>query len=99
MEKRESILLENDVMLAGIYLNPKYRCLLKDKQQRKAKDAVCAIVVRMKNPQETSQAEIENISASSSTTTSDEFDFEKILDKQHGGITNALDWNAKNFHI
>ena len=75
-------------MLAGIYLDFNYRCSLIDEQKRKAKDAVCAIAIRMKNPQETFQGEIENISASSSITTSDnEFDFEKILDKQHGGIT------------
>ena len=80
MDRREANLMESKVMLAGIYLDPMYRCLLTDEQQIKGKDATWDIAVRIKKPgaEIIVVSEIESIS--SSTNTSDnEFKFKKLL--------------------
>lgn len=87
--------MENDVTLAGIYLDPKQRCLLTDGQQSKAKNVVCDVAIRMKSHQECSGEENENVSASSYNNMSDtEFDFEKVIDKQQY----VLDQNLKKMY-
>lgn len=39
-------------MLAAIYINPKYRCLLTSKQETKAQNALCNIAIRTQKPDE-----------------------------------------------
>lgn len=90
MKKRENILLDNDLLLSSVYIDPKHRILLDDEQINRAKKSLYELSIRIKlfsesleeQPvQEESQiaeANIETESVSSSLKA--ELDFEQYLD-------------------
>lgn len=47
MMRQEKILLDNRVLLAAIYVDPKYRIILNEEQLNRAKAALTEIAVRM----------------------------------------------------
>lgn len=83
MERRESWLLKNKVFLAAIYVDPKYRILIKD-SLHEARSALCEIAIKVKaiDPDNSEESSSE---AGSSNNESFEVksmtDFEKLLDQ------------------
>ena len=90
MERREKVLLDNDVLLAAVYDDPLYRVTLNDQEHAKGKTALLEIALAMKNHKERTRrsgvdlCEVRNegnLEENFSSTSEDE-DFEKILDRQ-----------------
>ncbi|XP_073429431.1 uncharacterized protein [Dendrobates tinctorius] len=83
MKRREELLLQNNILLAAVYVDPMHRILLDDQQLSKGKEALFEIAVRMKGLQN-SQEEQEEFgrpaTSSPSSSTDEEFNFEKYLD-------------------
>ena len=48
MKKREGLLLENEILLAAVYIDPMNRILLSEDQIAKAKATLCDVAVRIK---------------------------------------------------
>lgn len=48
MERREATLMDNDILLAGVYIDPMYRVTLTEEQKTRAKAALCDLANRMK---------------------------------------------------
>ncbi|KAM3934836.1 uncharacterized protein RB166_002224 [Leptodactylus fuscus] len=84
MKRREELLLQNNILLAAVYVDPMHRILLDDQQLTKGKEALLEMAVRMKglqNSQEEEQEEFGRPATSSpSSSTEEEFNFEKYLD-------------------
>ncbi|KAM4018767.1 LOW QUALITY PROTEIN: uncharacterized protein ACNLHF_008010 [Anomaloglossus baeobatrachus] len=83
MKRREELLLQNNILLAAVYVDPVHQILLDDQQLSKGKEALFKIAVRMKGLQN-SQEEQEEFgrpaTSSPSSSTDKEFNFEKYLD-------------------
>ncbi|KAM4028644.1 uncharacterized protein ACNLHF_023936 [Anomaloglossus baeobatrachus] len=83
MKRREELLLQNNILLAAVYVDPMHRILLDDQQLSKGKEALFEIAVRMKGLQN-SQEEQEEFgrpaTSSASSSTDEEFNIEKYLD-------------------
>ena len=47
MQRREATLMDNDILLAGIYVDPMYRVFLNEDQKSRAKTALCNVAIRM----------------------------------------------------
>ena len=88
MEKREKILLDNDVLLAAVFVDPMHRVALTNDLQERRRKALVAIALGMKAYEQKSSRTIEvdesqNLSHDElSTSGSDIKDFEKHLDQQ-----------------
>lgn len=86
MQRRETNLLDNDILLGSIYVDPKHRFLLNDEQIKKAKEALYDLSIKLKlflekslvNPSQSAEADIATEFLSSSSN--DESDFDKYLD-------------------
>ena len=84
----EKILLNNDVLLAAVYVNLMSRVTLTNNQQEKRKKTLVAIALGMKEDKERNSKvgevdESQNFSkGKSSTSGSDNEDFEHYLDQQ-----------------
>ncbi|KAM4053246.1 LOW QUALITY PROTEIN: uncharacterized protein ACNLHF_005976 [Anomaloglossus baeobatrachus] len=83
MKRREELLLQNNILLEAVYVDPMHRILLDNQQLSKGKEALFEIAVRMKGLQN-SQEEQEEFgrpaTSSPSSSTDEEFNFEKYLD-------------------
>lgn len=97
MLRREELLLDNNVLLAAIYVDPMHRILLTDEQKAKGKSALYDVAVRMKMLSEGnvdfSEAEI-CVDNPSSSSESEECDFEKLLDYEEKSKRQRLDESA-----
>jgi len=88
MEKRETVLLENDVLLAAVFVDPMYRITLTEEQQERGRKALLSIALDMKENEERKlRTNVENEGQScsrnlSSASDSEDEDFEKHLDRQ-----------------
>ena len=90
MECREKVLLDNIVLLAAVYVDPMYRVTLNNEERAKEKAALLQIALFLKNHEErrcgANLFEEENQSSRkenfSSTSESEDEDFEKLLDRQ-----------------
>ncbi|XP_076818099.1 uncharacterized protein LOC143463498 isoform X2 [Clavelina lepadiformis] len=90
MERREQALFANDVLLAAVYVDPMYRVILNDEQHSKGKATLLEIALSMKDHEERRLGK--NLSQGGNQTnvgesanfspTSEDEDFEKILDRQ-----------------
>ncbi|KAM4701935.1 LOW QUALITY PROTEIN: uncharacterized protein O3C94_002843 [Discoglossus pictus] len=84
MMKRESLLLENELLLAAIYVDP-MSPLLNSEQTATGKKALCNVAVRMKGlrPEIPLQDEVllSNSGDSGSSSSNKELDFDSFLDK------------------
>lgn len=40
--------MDNDILLAGVYVDPMYRVILKEDQKSRAKAVLCDVAIRMK---------------------------------------------------
>lgn len=87
MNKREQLLLQNEILLAAIYIDPMSRILLNDHQIAKAKETLYQITVRIKCfPGLDSETQIEHsyfVSSqeSASSSSNEDLDFEKYLNQ------------------
>lgn len=83
MERREQTLYKNQIFLAGVYIDPKYRLLLPDNEKTNAKAALCNLAIRINGIGEDKDLiELGYMSETNSSYESmEEADFEKILDK------------------
>ncbi|XP_044134821.1 AP-4 complex subunit mu-1 isoform X1 [Bufo gargarizans] len=84
MMKRESLLLENELLLAAIYVDPMSRLLLNSEQTATGKKALFDVAVRMKGlrPEIPSQDEVLLSNRGNSGSSSNkELDFDSFLDK------------------
>ncbi|KAM5158321.1 LOW QUALITY PROTEIN: uncharacterized protein ACMZJ9_009610 [Mantella aurantiaca] len=85
MRKRESLLLENELLLAAIYVDPMSRLLLNSEQTATGKKALYELAVRMKGlrPEIPLQDEVilSNSGVSGSSSSNEELDFDSFLDK------------------
>lgn len=82
MERREKTLMNNDVLLSAIFVDPKYRILLNEEQLQRAREALCEIAIQMRGIEESTDnvhAEVPQLSSHSDSGT-DDSDFEKRLD-------------------
>src|SRR5678815_1992860 len=52
MVRREISLIDNDILLAAVYIDPIYRVSLTEEEQQKAKSALCNVVICIKGLQE-----------------------------------------------
>ena len=95
MHRREKTLMNNDVLLSAIYVDPKYRLTLSEDQFQRGKQALSGIAMRMyqfnrqQNDASQENAHVENAKALSSTSdpyalssSDDELDYERHLDLQ-----------------
>ena len=90
MECREKVLLDNNVLLAAVYVDPIYRVTLKDEERAEGKAALLQIALSLKHHDErrcgANLFEEENQSSRkenfSSVSESEDEDFEKLLDRQ-----------------
>ena len=87
LNRRQHILLGNDILLAGIYNNPNYRSLLDKFQINKGKEALCDIAIRLKglandveDMEKEEEATINEINSSESSVNEDDIELEKIID-------------------
>ncbi|KAM9307836.1 uncharacterized protein PAF06_011978 [Gastrophryne carolinensis] len=81
MKEREELLLENNILLAAVYVDPMHRILLNDQQLKKGKESLFEIALRMNTMQNCQEQEqFGPAAASSSSSTDEELDFEKYLD-------------------
>ena len=62
MKKRESKLLDNDVLLAGIFVDPKSRVLLTNGEKVRAKATLLQIAVRMRKLEKSLLVEVDDAS-------------------------------------
>ena len=62
MKKRESKLLDNDVLLAGIFVDPKSRVLLTSSEKVRAKATLLQIAVRMRKLEKSLLVEVDDAS-------------------------------------
>lgn len=85
MMKRDSLLLENEILLAAIYVDPMSRLLLNSEQTATGKKALYDVAVRMKGlrPEIPPQDEVllSNSGNSGSSSSNEELDFDSFLDK------------------
>ena len=90
IECREKVLLDNNVLLAAVYVDPLYRVTLNDEERAKGKAALLQIALSLKHHEErrcganlfkekNQSSRKENFS---STCESEDEDFEKLLDRQ-----------------
>ena len=90
MERREKVLLENNVLLAAVFVDPMYRVTLNDEERAKGKSALLQIALSLKHhkkrryganlfEEEYQSSRKENFL---STSESEDEDFEKLLDRQ-----------------
>ncbi|XP_023224633.1 oocyte zinc finger protein XlCOF6-like [Centruroides sculpturatus] len=87
---RENHLLDNNILLAGIYVYPMVRCLLTQEQENRAKNALFELAIRIKGLKIEEQATTDDITqilthelpSSSKTPCDSEEEFEKYLDEQ-----------------
>ena len=90
IECREKVLLDNNVLLAAVYVDPLYRVTLNDEERAKGKAALLQIALSLKHHEErrcganlfkekNQSSRKENFS---STSESENEDFEKLLDRQ-----------------
>lgn len=104
MQRREATLMDNDILLAGIYVDPMYRVILNEDQKSKAKAALCDVAIRMKGLALQEESFDETFGDSSPARLSDdetleskesqdevELNFEKHLDKQEQNKRQRLD--------
>ena len=90
MECREKALLDSNVLLAAVYVDPMYRVTLNDEERAKGKAALLQIALSLKHHEErrcgANLFEEENQSSRrenfSSTSESEDEEFEKLLDRQ-----------------
>lgn len=95
MQRRKATLMDNDILLAGIYVDPMYCVILNEDQKSKAKAALCDVAIRMKGLALQEESFGETLGDSSPARLSDdetleskesedevELNFEKHLDKQ-----------------
>ena len=89
MQLRETKLMNNDVILSAIYVDPKYRITLNKDQLERGKRALVNIAINMHNFSKRNETcknttSLPSVSETSSTTSLsyDELDFEKQLDMQ-----------------
>ncbi|XP_073534699.1 uncharacterized protein [Phyllobates terribilis] len=77
MKWREELLLQNNILLAAVYVDPMHRILLDDQQLTKGKYALFEIAVRMKGLQNSQeeQEEFGRPATSSPSSSTDEFNF------------------------
>ncbi|GFG29456.1 hypothetical protein Cfor_08213, partial [Coptotermes formosanus] len=85
MMKRESLLLENEILLAAIYVDPMSRLLLNSEQTATGKKALYDVAVRMKGlrPEIPPRDEVllSNSGNSGSSSSNEELDFDSFLNK------------------
>jgi len=85
MEKWEAQLLNNNILLAAVFVDPSNRVLLNENQKIIAKHALCRLAVKLKGLEsETSHSELTdqpNIEADHSSSCSEDQDFNKYLNK------------------
>ena len=83
MKQREVQLLNNKILLAGVYVDPMNRVLLTKIQKNEAKSALCDLAVRILGlNRKTSIDNPDTNSTTDSEETCDKEDFEKFLDQQ-----------------
>jgi len=95
MQRREQLLLQNKILVAGIYVDPRYRILLNEEEQECARKTLWDLSVRQRTQEESDELEIVEVETSSrpelaiqeiveseSSSTSSEDDFEKMLDER-----------------
>ena len=83
MKQREVQLLNNKILLAGVYVDPMNRVLLTEIQKNEAKSALCDLAVRILGlNRKTSFDNPDTNSITESEETCDKEDFEKFLDQQ-----------------
>ncbi|KAM9308920.1 LOW QUALITY PROTEIN: uncharacterized protein PAF06_013141 [Gastrophryne carolinensis] len=86
MVKRESLFLENEILLAAIYVDPMSRLLLNSEQTATGKKALYDVAVRMKGlrpeiPPQEDEVLLSNSGNSGSSSSNEELDFDSLLDK------------------
>ncbi|KAM9330121.1 LOW QUALITY PROTEIN: uncharacterized protein PAF06_009560 [Gastrophryne carolinensis] len=86
MMKRESLFLENEILLAAIYVDPMSRLLLNSEQTATGKKALYDVAVRMKGlrpeiPPQEDEVLLSNSGNSGSSSSNEESDFDSLLDK------------------
>jgi len=78
-------LLNNDILLAAVFVNPPNQVLLNENQKMIAKEALCRLAMKIKGLEsETSRSEFSeqpNIEADHSSSSGEDHDFNKYLDK------------------
>jgi len=87
---REKVLLDNNVLLAAVYVDPMYRVTLNEEERAKGKAALLQIALSLRHHEErrcgANLFKEENQSSRkesfSSTSESEDEDFEKLLDRQ-----------------
>lgn len=84
MRQREVQLLNNKILLAGVYVDPMNRVLLSETQKDEAKLALCDLAVRILGLNAKAPAEDPDTLSSSTDSegTCTEEDFDKLLDQQ-----------------
>ena len=90
MEHHEKVLLDNNVLLAAVYVDPMYRVTLNNEEHAKGKSALLQIALSLRHHEKKRRGanlfEEENQSSRkenfSSTSESEDEDFEKLLDRQ-----------------
>ena len=86
MLRREATLLDNDVLMAAVYVDPKYRVMLTEAQTARAKEALYEVAVRINGvaDREDVPTAIQDTASSSSNNEDEEAEtsFEKHLDVQ-----------------
>ena len=90
LERHEKVLLDHNVLLAAVYVDPMYRVTLNDEERAKGKSALLQIALSLKHHKKrkcgANLFEEENQSSRkknfSSTSDSEDEDFEKLLDRQ-----------------
>lgn len=109
MMKRESLLLENELLLAAIHVDPMSRLLLNSEHIAIGKKALYDVAVRMKGlrPEIPLQNEVllSNSGDSGSSSSNEELDFDSFLDKmevpkgkrRHISVTESVNAQIKKF--
>ena len=77
MKRRGVQLLNNKLLLAGVYVDPMNRVLLSEIQKQDAKSALCDLAVRIAGLNVRASDDSENISTSDSEGACDEVDLKK----------------------
>lgn len=97
MKKREALLLENEVLLAAVSIDPRKRILLSKDQIAEAKAVLCDVAVQMTGelPEESENSKLQTdevTTRSSFSSTDEDSDFEKYVDN--------IEWSrAKRCHV
>ena len=87
MEKREQLLMGNPIFLAGVFVDPYYRCLLSPEQKIEARNALYNLCKKINRPRTSDHNQLEvtvdeSLDTSSDMSLTDYSDFEKYLDKE-----------------